>query len=288
MPLSFEKTEMKELTYGNFDSQFNYQAFLCGEALDIGGGTITKEEIDIIKDYPELKRIRVTGLRQDTFEYFIENYGSQFEAICFWKDKLVSDFSVLGNLENIVAITFFWNQRVEKLWDMSNNKKLRMLNLDDFTRLHSLRGVEKAPALEYLTFGNLSDSRSKFDNVPDLNETSLQKVAYNSDVPYECVEKFLNIPDLKELGFRANMYKVEFLAWISANYPHIKGNALRPYALFGDKKSGFICGKRKPWIHDINSEKDKKRVEKAVNNFEGLKKELYGMPFEEIVKLCKE
>lgn len=46
---------------------------------DIGGGRVTKEEIDIIRQYPDAKSLRISGLNQETFEYLISNYGCQFE-----------------------------------------------------------------------------------------------------------------------------------------------------------------------------------------------------------------
>ena len=46
-----------------------------------------KEQIDNIKKYPHAKSVIVSGLYQDTFEYFIDNYGKQFEAITFWKNN---------------------------------------------------------------------------------------------------------------------------------------------------------------------------------------------------------
>lgn len=284
MPLKFEET--KEFTFENFSNRGYYEAFLYGTAMDIGGGTITKEEIDILKEYPQLKRISIAGLHQDTFEYFIGNYGAQFEAICFFKNKMVADLSLLGTLEHVQTISYFLNQRAESLWDMHRNKKLKMLNIDDFSRLHTLQGIETAPQLEWFTFGNAVWATSKFDVVPDLQGSSLRKINYNADVPYEGAYQFLKIPELEEFSFRTNIYKTEFLAWISANYPHLQGQSLQPYVLFKDN-SGVICGKRKPHISDIHSEKDKKRMEKAAADFEKFKKQFYGMSFEEILAVCQ-
>ena len=79
MPIEFKK--MPELGFDNMMDEWNYQVLLYGDAMDIGGGTITKEEIDVIGEHPEWKRISIAGLHQDTFEYFIHTYGAQFEAI---------------------------------------------------------------------------------------------------------------------------------------------------------------------------------------------------------------
>lgn len=44
---------------------------------DISGGAISKEDIDSIRQFPNVTEISISGLTQDTFEYFIENYGNQ-------------------------------------------------------------------------------------------------------------------------------------------------------------------------------------------------------------------
>lgn len=275
--------KISKLDFENFDNNRNYQAALFGEKFDIGGGTITKDEIDILAEHPELERISITGLHQDTFEYFIEKYAKQFKAIYFFKNKMVGDLSPLADLENVEAIGYFVNQRAEKLWDMSGNKKLRLLNLDDFSRLHDLTGIEKASQLSGLDFGNKVWATSFVEKVPVLDSSLLEFVGYNADISYENTYKFLQCPKLKQLDFRTHAYKVEFLAWICANYPAVEGYALAPYLMW-DENSGTICGKRKPSF-DYKNEKDRKKVENAVKKFEGMKEKFKGMGFEDILKL---
>ena len=52
---------------------------------DVGGGKITRQEIDIIKDFPDAKALKISGLNQETFEYLIGHYGQQFKRIYFLK-----------------------------------------------------------------------------------------------------------------------------------------------------------------------------------------------------------
>jgi len=61
----------------------------------VSGGRIAKDEIDVIREFPNATEIGISGLTQDTFEYLVENYGHQFQAIIFWKCPLV------GNLKAI-------------------------------------------------------------------------------------------------------------------------------------------------------------------------------------------
>ncbi len=280
MPLKFE--DYKELTYGSFTYRCNYQAFLYGEATDIGGGTVTKEEIDIIAEHPGLDRISVAGLHQDTFDYFVHTYGHRFKAIYFFKNKTVADLSALAELENIEVIGYFLNQRADKLWNMSGNKRLKMLEISDFSRLKDFSGIETAPALEALEFGNKIWARTVLDNVPNMSGARLKYVSYNADIGLDNTYRLLQAPDLKKLNFAKNAYPVEFVAWICSNYPGLEGFCLKPYVEFDDG-SGFITGKRKPHFSDINNEKDKKKVDKAVRRFEEMKEKVRGLSFAEIV-----
>lgn len=90
---------------------------------DVGGGTTSREQIDIIQEYPNAKSLIISGLNQESFEYLIQNYGNQFTAISFWKNKLITDLSPLSNLNELEYLHYFFNQRATKLWDM---RKMRI------------------------------------------------------------------------------------------------------------------------------------------------------------------
>ena len=122
--------------------------------MDVSGGKITKEEIDELDQYETIEILIITGLRQDTFEYFIKKYGYKVKTIHFFKNKLVEDWSLLQSLPQLEFIYWFHNQRITKLWDMSNNDKLKGLCLEDFTRLNDLSGIEKAKNLEIFSMGD--------------------------------------------------------------------------------------------------------------------------------------
>ena len=56
------------------------------------------------------------------FEYFIESYGSRFEAIDLCFDEMIEDLSPLGSLDSLEILSIYVNNRAEKLWDMSGIK----------------------------------------------------------------------------------------------------------------------------------------------------------------------
>ena len=57
--------------------------WLHSKKMDIGGGTLTREEIDQLAAYPQLDTIRVSGLNQETFEYFIKKFGKTVQEDSF-------------------------------------------------------------------------------------------------------------------------------------------------------------------------------------------------------------
>ncbi|MCR4814527.1 MAG: hypothetical protein K5879_06860 [Lachnospiraceae bacterium] len=69
---------------------------------EVDGGSVSVDQIDeAAGNKPNAKSIVISGLKQDTFDYFVKKYGQQFEAISFWKNKLVEDLSLLGTLKEI-------------------------------------------------------------------------------------------------------------------------------------------------------------------------------------------
>jgi len=103
---------------------------------DLSGGKISKETIQKLEN-TTAKKLTITGLRQDTFEYLINNFAQQFESIEFWKCPRVEDLSALEDLKNIQRIKWFWNQKSTKLWNCSKNKSLKTLVLHDFKKVQT-------------------------------------------------------------------------------------------------------------------------------------------------------
>ena len=95
------------VTMDNFDSSsFDiYDINLVQKEVD--GGVLSFEQIDSIRDFPDSKSIIISGLKQDTFDYFVNTYGKQFQTITFWKNKGVADLSALSSLSDVEYISYF-------------------------------------------------------------------------------------------------------------------------------------------------------------------------------------
>ncbi len=260
--------------------------WLRQEKMDIGGGTISKDEIDKLNGYPETGTLTISGLNQDTFEYFINTYGKQLRAVRFFKNKLVSDWSLLGELPQLEFIYFFHNQRIASLWDMSQNISLKGLEISDFTKLKTLVGIEKAPNLEWFGIGNAVWRTSVVDSFKYFKGTKIKHLSFSGKRIEDNDLSFLSdMEHLEQFDFPTNLYSTEQVAWVVANFPNIEGFALNPSREYNgyNNKTGnsdiptlIIVGKRKP--HLVVSENEEK-IKKYMDDFQRLIQKFKGVPY---------
>jgi hypothetical protein len=241
---------------------------------DISGGRITRQDIDTIKQFPSITEISISGLTQDTFEYFIENYGNQFKAITFWKCPLVADLSMMSSLDKVEYIVYFWNQRAEKLWDFSKTKSLKGFRYDDFTRMHDASEISKSPFLEELHFGNRVWDTYVLNTLHPIKAcTSLRSLSFSAKkILDERVEPIANLNNLERLSFPSSLFTTEQVAWLKAHLPKtIDSKVLnaywvidKPISMNGKNKDTFIVGKRKPFLDSVQ---EKAKITKYVKLF---------------------
>ncbi|MEL7024416.1 MAG: hypothetical protein AAGL69_11780 [Pseudomonadota bacterium] len=141
---------------------------------EIGGGRIPKEKIDEIAS-SSLRRLKVSGLRQDTFDYLVDTYGDRFKEIDFLKCPHVEDLSSLSQLESIESITFYWNQSASTLWDMSANRRLKKLSFLDFEKLRKIDDLATASAVEDIHFGTAVWPKMVVESLRPLSAVSTLK-----------------------------------------------------------------------------------------------------------------
>jgi hypothetical protein len=228
-------------------------------------------EMDQISKYPNARSIAIAGLRQDDFERFISDFAHQFEIIHFWKCPYVSDLSSLGTLRSVKYITYFWNQRSERLWDMVGNNSLMGLEFECFTRMHILNDIISALYLKELclsrgiALGNYSIKTLR----PLINCKSIETLSFDTFIDDHDPLPLLKIPTLKNLFFPCNMFTTEEIANLTAKLPDVRCNAFAPYIAYDNMcgKSVAVVGKRKPWL---DPEKDASRIEMYKKQFETL------------------
>ena len=113
---NFSELVRREWDYPKLcEEKLQTQLRLRAPNMDVTGGTIRREDIDLLAQYPEVRSVSASGLRQDTFVYFVQQYGRRLRYIDFFKNKLVEDWSLLGTLPELEGIRFFHNQRITSL-----------------------------------------------------------------------------------------------------------------------------------------------------------------------------
>ena len=241
---------------------------------DVSGGRIAKDEIDVIKEFPSATEIAITGLTQDTFEYFVENYGQQFKAIIFWKCPLVSSLKAMETLDQVEYIVYFWNQRVEHLWDFSRTKALKGFCYDDFTRMHDISEIAGAPVLEDLRFGDRVWSKYILNTLGPIKEcTTLKSLSFSAKKILDGnIEPLAHLKPLEHLWFPSNLFSTEQVAWLKAHLPDTVVSRVlngywtidKPLKISGKDKDTFIVGKGKPFLSSVD---DKARISRYVEQF---------------------
>ena len=245
---------------------------------DVGGGKTGKEEIDRLAEHPAAKSLIISGLNQECFEYLIRNYGGQFEAISFWKNKLISDLSPLEDLINIKYIHYFFNQRAENLWNMKNDKELKGLAIYDFTRLHSIEEVATAPRLDYFSIGNNVWSNMEIESLEPLTRSTVTHFGWWGekirDHDYLCLAD----SHIRELDMSIERFKLDELARLAASIPDLSGKITQPYREFtimeeGEKTTYYLlCKGKRRLLKGKDDDKLKKYLEDYDRLVEGYKK----------------
>lgn len=275
---NFFELVKQEWNYPSYeDDSKETQLVLRSLDADVTGGKIQISDIDKLANYPEVKSVTILGLSQDTFEYFIYTYGRQLRYINFFKNKAVEDWSLLGTLPELECVYWFHNQRITKLWDMSQNLALRVVELNDFTKLHDLSGVEKAPALEWFGFGDAVWSTSEIESLKPFIDTKIKRIDFYGKKIRDMDISFIpNMRNLEVFNFPSNHFTTVQVAWLVAKCPNLKGRVLEPYIDYmiwneqtreSDIPAVIIVGKRKPLLAVEGNEK---RIANYIDKFEKL------------------
>ena len=247
---------MSELDTFLHTSRLKHPAHLQLVEAHISGGLISKSTIDMIAEHPDKTEITLSGLTQETFEYFVGTYGARFRAIQFWKCPKVENLSLLATLPDLQYLGFYWNQHATKLWDLSKSRSLLGLNFKDFTRMPDISPVADAPALEELDFG---DAVMPSYQLRTLEPVGLCKKLTRLTFTLKSlddgrIEPLGNLQTLRRLFFPSNFFTTEQVAWLKARLPEgVESEVLNasfrlnsPIPDKGKIKDTMVVGKRKP------------------------------------------
>lgn len=225
---------------------------------------MTTTELAKIEDArPDTTALVISGLDQPMFETLVTRFGDRFTAIYFWKCPRIADLSPLEDLISLTHLAFYWNQRAVKLWNLGATPKLRGLQFEDFTRMHSLDDLAAGSSLEELRFGDKVWTKSVFASLAPLESLSrLRRLDFDARrIEDGRVEPLASLPSLEVLDFPLRMFTTEQCAWLRAHLSvTVRGRSLVPVESLNKPigtKDAFIIGKGKPFL---NSTTDARRI----------------------------
>lgn len=243
----------------------------------MSGGRISRETIDQIAS-SKCRRLKISGLTQQSFEYLIDQYGARFRTLDLWKCPRIEDLSPLADLEGVAEISIYWNQKAERLWDMSGNRALMKVSLSDFRRLHALDELETCVSLTTLKFGDAVWKKSVIQTLQPL--AGIKELKHLDFVVQKIVDgriaPLAKIRALKTLSFPSNLFSTEKIAWLRARMePSVKSRVLKGVHRFsrpvshrkGRRLDTLVIGKRKPFL---DSRQDAERIKRYKRQFADL------------------
>jgi hypothetical protein len=242
-----------------------FKLSIYNENADIGGGKTTKEDIDKIIEYPNEENITLMGLNQDMLEYFVEHYGKQFKRIRFFKNKRITDLSPLSRLPQLEYISFFANQGVTKLWNMSNNTKLETLIVLDFSKLKTFENIETAPVLKNFYRGDAVWTTAELDSFEPLRKSSIENLGFMfQKIEDKNIEPIIAMKNLKKLECHPSTFTKEKCVEFSIRRPDVSGTISKAYIDWGDDYI-MVVGKYGRLIKKPVEEKRIRSIEKKWN-----------------------
>ncbi len=188
---------------------------------ELSGGRTRAADLDAIAARPDATALRVSGLDQKTFELLVTRYGSQFDAIYFWKSGRLPDLTPLEALPQLRFVAFYVNHRADRLWDLRRTPRLVGLQFENFTKLHVLDDLAAGTTLQELNFGDALWNTFVFDSLSPLASlTSLKRLSFNAKrITDGRIQPLASLPQLEWLFFPPNLFTTSQVAWLKAHLP---------------------------------------------------------------------
>lgn len=232
--------------------------------------------IDKGMQYPKSRsELHIHRLTQAGLEHFVDQYGSTYEVLYLDGCTCLTDLAPLADMPNLTAVRIERCRNITDLWQLSANKRLRILSICDSKKLtNDPSKLNTSNTLEEVRFwGGSSEHKYHMQSLSFLEGiASLRRLDLNSIALDDHATTVLStLPNIEEFHFDAGMLTTEEIAMICVRYPHIHGQSLRPYTADDAGADGNvrICGARKPTLM-LPADKDKVLMYvEAFNNYQG-------------------
>ncbi len=223
------------------------------------------KNIDRLKDL-DIKRLWLYGANEKQLQQILSFISPDFISIY---QILAKDLSILETLTETETMVLRWNSKSDQLWNMSHNKGLKALVIEDFQKISTVNPISNAGNLEYLVLEGGMWKPLKLDNLSPL--AGLSKIQFlrlaNMHVKIDGLTPIANLKGLEELDL-SNQFETSEYAYLTAKLPDTKCNYFKPYIKLSNSIGGrdvMVIGKRKPFL---NFELDKTKIKKYTSEFE--------------------
>lgn len=235
-------------------------------APEIGGGRATRDDVDALHAHPHATGVAVSGLDQDTFEYFVTEHGRRFTHLRLWKCPRITDLSPLQDLPGLEVLSLYWNQRAHALWDLRATPRLRALSLLDMRHVHDLTPLADCTSLRELHLGDAVDDVSTYATLEPLAGLAALRGLWlvPKAVTDARIQPLAGLTGLQALRCSARLLTFEQFAWLRAHLgDHVRSDALDGVVRVNrasPERDVMVVGRRKPFL---SSDTQGARVAKA-------------------------
>lgn len=129
----------------------------------------------------EAKNVFLNGFRQEHFDYVAPLIKDKAEVLYLFKCPKINDLSALSEFSKLRCVVVFWNNTLEALWNMEENKNLKILSFDFVTKLVDIDSL-KDSNVEFVSIDSRNNGggrkemlfdRSVFDEIANLKHLRL-------------------------------------------------------------------------------------------------------------------
>jgi hypothetical protein len=144
------------------------------ESLALRG--ITPESLDFIN---KLRRLRLLKIELGGINDFSQLYGnSSISALQLFRISNLRDVEIIARLPNLEAVELSQLRHIRRLPDLSGNKKLKHILLDDMKSLTDFSPLEHAGGLETFSFSVCPRGLKPEDLLPVLRSASVKRCSF--------------------------------------------------------------------------------------------------------------
>lgn len=145
-------------------------------------GSLDIRTIDEEIEKHPAKRIFLNGFNQEQWEYIAPLIRDTAEQIYLFKCPRIQDLSLLSGFKHLKCLLIFWNNTLENLWDMRENRELQAISFEFVSKIRDVSALRES-TVDYVTLdsadnnGNVKEilfDPAIFDEMPHIRHLRLE------------------------------------------------------------------------------------------------------------------